>query len=1652
MVWFTALMLLELVVRTWGLLFDVLFKVLSHLGFMAVCQRFGFCSLKIWTRLVLILSLCRIGEAANPGPPGDEHFVLGAFNPSGLVGKAPYFVSHLAHGDIWAVSETHLCSRAMHTFRASLRFAQSSHRYCVGGHPVPSQASRQFHNAWRGVAVLSKHPTRELPQCWPQAIVASSRAVVTTTLVQDVWVSGGTIYGEPESGLYPQQKSNNEALLNAVASQICFLTSGPRFVAGDWNVSQGSLPSFDMLTAAGFVDLQDLACQFWGQSIAPTCKKVTRRDFCYISRELQHLLQAVHVRDDIFPDHAVIWGEFAALGKLLPRQVWFQPQEFPWPADWPVDSQFWKHMQGDCDFRYHALWQHIEQTAGQQVPFPVAHKSKGRAGTYTTMSVKQGRVAPPRKGRHGDVKPHYVAASFRHAQWLRQTRRLQSYIFHARHQSHHSVHATQVWGSIVRAKGFHPTFSTWWTSCQTKVQGAPGYLPYAPPQWQIAEKIFDSLLLAFRQFEKELQKSSRLYARQRREQNPNLIFQDIKTRCPQGVDVLLQVHAAKISALRVDDLAIVLDSPQDFVPDQPIFCNGRALSVIHAEADCLWVEDLSDLAIGHVVSQSVGRGTDSELFHLFLTAWADMWERHKHVPPERWDAILNFAKRALPRGSFTWPSMCPERLAQCITQKKSTTTGGLDGVTLSDLKAMPPAALQNFVDIFTHAETTGEWPTQLVAGRVTCLPKVPSPQHALDFRPITVLGLLYRCWGTFHAKQAIRSIDPVLPMGLYGSRPRCFAGQVWSHLLWSIEMAYEAAIPLSGLIVDLRKAFNFLPRLVVMEACAWIGVPFSVLIGWSGALASMPRHFQINGSLSPAAFSNCGLPEGCALSCLGMMVLDMLFHSWMLHHFPLCQPLSYVDDWQVLLVDPTMMEPVFACLERLTSALDLHMDSRKTSTWSISPSGRTAMRTQGFGTVAYSRALGAHVQFTRQHTNRVLMDRVSTLVNLWPKLRVSACAYSQKVRALKCAAWPMGLHGVEATTVSAATYQTLRSGAMRGLKMDVAGANAHIQLGLIEQSIVDPQCWAIHQTFRLARSCGTEDRIAPLLAQLGSDPTCLPSNTITQTLLGRIQSLGWHVTNTGHVLDMLGPFSLFAISAAELLYRIELHWPFVVAAATQHRPGFQGLQNADVSLVRHTLSRLDSADRGLYHKILNGTHITQDGKKYCQEVTTDECPFCPCSDSRYHRFWECEHFEHCRRTVPPSVRQLVVSLPESFTCSGWPLLPSSHWDWQQYFVDLQISPLPTCNFTGAIHLFTDGSCHNQHNPAIRFASWAVASAQIQVDSLDGACHVDSGVLPGLLQSAARAEVFAVLRAIQLVQWQDAPVMIWTDCQAVVRRFRRLNSGHSVQMSSSHADLWIEIQTCLQARPAPTNITRVASHQNVSHTCSALEAWCFRHNNWVDGLAVRANFQRSDLFWDLYGRHLKAVQFARDLHGWVHDVQMTVSRAAVQTEEMIQLPGGPTEWTHPLPLAWKPLPQMWIPHEAVRWYGDSVVRLIVSWFWQVVGNGDSPLCWMSHSQLYCDYMLSTGHPGPIHRKKWEDGATIGHLGLLGFGFKQRTRWWTKVWKETLRHMHVSPTYAYGLPCSRMILMHTGLVALPWPSERIEAVDPLDASCCRRHVQA
>ena len=142
-----------------------------------------------------------------------------------------------------------------------------------------------------------------------------------------------------------------------------------------------------------------------------------------------------------------------------------------------------------------------------------------------------------------------------------------------------------------------------------------------------------------------MSRSSRQYVRLRRDQNPNLVFQDISPPAVPGVDLLVSPGTAKVEEVDHGSGQIVLTQSCSFDPCRVVSCNGFPLQVIHHDRDALWVEDMSGVNMGDIVTQTRCTGSTDDLEHEFMKVWRERWMRHADVPAERWSTIVSFVRR-----------------------------------------------------------------------------------------------------------------------------------------------------------------------------------------------------------------------------------------------------------------------------------------------------------------------------------------------------------------------------------------------------------------------------------------------------------------------------------------------------------------------------------------------------------------------------------------------------------------------------------------------------------------------------------------------------------------------------------------------------------------------------------------------------------------------------------------------------------------------------------------------------------------------------------------------------------------------------------------------------------------------------------------------
>ena len=174
---------------------------------------------------------------------------------------------------------------------------------------------------------------------------------------------------------------------------------------------------------------------------------------------------------------------------------------------------------------------------------------------------------------------------------------------------------------------------------------------------------------------------------------------------------------------------------------------------------------------------------------------------------------------------------------------------------------LPASALRDLA-LVLHRPGNACLPSDLLRSRVAVLSKVDNPTEASQARPITIFGCLYRLWTRVLCTQVLKVWSVSLPPGVAG----CLKQRSVVELNYCVQAEIEASLreneDLSGLSLDLKKAFNFLPRGPISASLAFLGVPASLCATWQAGLSKVQRHFEVLGSLGPGLPSTTGAPEG----------------------------------------------------------------------------------------------------------------------------------------------------------------------------------------------------------------------------------------------------------------------------------------------------------------------------------------------------------------------------------------------------------------------------------------------------------------------------------------------------------------------------------------------------------------------------------------------------------------------------------------------------------------------------------------------------------------------------------------------------------------------------------------------------------------------
>ena len=1434
--------------------------------------------------LVWVLSF-RLGEARKPGPCGSggaeelafeqiqwahehsEGFSIGTFNPSGINNKFEVFKNFPAGW--WGGAETQASRRQVSAFRASVRNSSTGGTFrVVAGHDAPLRAGSLTSGAWTGVLHLASVPLREIRLPWPEHIFESGRVVASMALVDAVPIVHATVYLPPRGPTYPAAKQLGEAILAPITKEIVLGRKGCRVVTGDFNWPAGALQATKQWQEAGWKELQDIMSERYNLPRIMTCKGATAPDQIWISPELQNFL-TTRGWADFFPDHLVLAARFRFPPGCTLERHWSMPQRLSWDA---VDKTVLESaceklptLAASTDTSVSLLtWSRayeeaVAEATKSDTPFPGA--CYGRAATsFPTLRHNQLKV--PRHSRAGE---EMICSSFlgRSVQlWFQQYKRfinLRNSLRSSTWTPEVGVLRQKTWQAIQKAKGFRMRFSHWWPTRAHKLQGSPEEFPQELPKLLVLELLLEDYAKNYKAYESwNLQQRTRCLEAKMQD-NYTRCFAVVKKDPKDPLDSLVDTISGTIQVLEGPAGRVVADCsfPQRDVIGWTL---NQVPATVASHDDHLEIDSDLLLVSGQTLSCYQLVSDLHEIHRRLETLWTTRWQRHADVGLEQWTRVLDFAKAFLPRGQCELPPLTYEMWQQQLLAFKPHAARGPDGWARTDLLNMPRSAAEQLVSFFNELEAGQVWPSQWTTALIHTLEKVPQAKSVGDFRPITLFSVAYRCWAGLRSSQLLRFLARFGGNHQFGFAEGCQAADLWYLLQADLEIAQVTGVHMSGAVGDLVKAYNLLPRLPVWGCLQLLGVPVGFLDCWQRHLSALRRHFVVRGSCSSGVTSTTGFPEGCPLSCTAMYAVGVLWHCYMQKFAEKTRAMSYVDNLEVTAATPSQVVYGVAVLREFCTMLDIELDENKLYCWSTSATDRRWLREQSFTVKHGARDLGGQVNYGGKCFVSVVVDRLNGLYPMFQRLRVSKMAPAQKKLCIQGALWPRGLHGCESVPLGSTHFDKLRSGVMKAMHWDRAGASPCTRLSILNYKSLEPefyQLWRCLAQFR--RQCARDSHFQLLWARYQTEFAGRTSCGPFAKLSAELAALGWTLS-ADLILHLAPDFSVsfLQISDEALRFFAEYFWLQTQAAKLTNRACYADLHGvclAHIELVDGTCS---TQEKAWLDVVRDGSFFTGSELSKFDRTVSELCSTCGVLDTREHRYRFCPHYGSAREHMHDLTTRWD-DLPQSMTLCGLPsALPAQIEYWRAFYQlpehSLWQVPPPT---TGQWNLFSDGTCSDPK------CGWTALAAWSFVDPASGLC-VGSGPLPGWPQTIARAELWAV---VQILTWGadlHGDLHIWCDSQSTVDCFRVLQQHGAPLAHWANADLWHLLQHALARSVASIWIHKVASHGKAEGD-SALVDWCTQWNAKADSEAKAANHQRPLWFQAVHS------QYTREWHRQLNDL-------------------------------------------------------------------------------------------------------------------------------------------------------------------------------------
>ena len=612
------------------------------------------------------------------------------------------------------------------------------------------------------------------------------------------------------------------------------------------------------------------------------------------------------------------------------------------------------------------------------------------------------------------------------------------------------------------------------------------------------------------------------------------------------------------------------------------------------------------------------------------------------------------------------------------------------------------------------------------------------PVSPMQVRPITILPRLYRSWARFRALQVIQHLNGLLPPEIATISVGVSADCICAFVLDKLESAIEAGDSACGVIVDLVKCYNLIPRRPLLAACIKFGIPPKYLNALWSMWSQLHRPLEISGEISQTCPSFTGIPEGCCFSVACLTILSGAFFRIVQEQVPEIEAQRCADTWPLFADCVDTLHGGILAMVDFVKALRMDISWNNSWLWGSHSSVRKELKAIRIDNHPIQVKLttvdmGCDVTYCRRVTKMVANKRLKKSQRMLSRVKHKKLPKTFKARMCEPLSNGVVAYGSPLVHQTHSEMKSLRAAKGKAIGRSQGGINPYLSM-CVPGDVSDPElACAIHKCkfwrrFLRAFPGRREvflNKVATCFSNIKSGPA--------QALRKMFEALGWSCEPEGWVQHPVG-FRLNWVHSpiSFLKNQLEIAWTIKVSELCAHRKGFD-IPSIDVHLSLRALRMLPSEDQIFVKSLLCGRHVTNDVMcKYVGSNVTEKCNRCNHRDGKEHRFFHCPELVGIR-SGKSKVLNWVKNKPDALLHFGVIPIDFTLFRWKHdNLPDLghNIVPLQREHMT----LFSDGSAIFVQSRLLAVAG----SACVQCEFGSTAKVVSAKILPTADQTPFRA--------------------------------------------------------------------------------------------------------------------------------------------------------------------------------------------------------------------------------------------------------------------------------------------------------------------------